>query len=116
MSPTTRRRILLASLVAPCALAVVLNGCATPDLVCDMKADYSAETLAAMQGKVLIRWEYNQGALLPPNVNGTTQCFPGDPKFCLIRMRGNPASFHDVCGMAKEVHELHHAFGANHKD
>lgn len=116
MSPTARRRILVALPVLITGAAVLLNGCATADVVCDMKADYAAETLAAMQGKVLIRWEYNQDAYLPPNVNGTTECFPGDPRFCLIRMRGNPASFHDICGMAKEVHELHHAFKAQHKD
>lgn len=104
------RRALLLLLVGICGM----NACTTADVACDMKADYSDETLAAMRGKVLVRWEYN--ASLPPGINGTTECFPGDPKFCLIKMRGNPASFHDVCGMAKEVHELHHAFGAKHKD
>ena len=103
------RRFFLSSLVLACGM----NACATADVVCDMRTDYATEAPEAQEGKVLIRWKYN--ADLPPNTYGTTECYPGDPKFCLIRMKGEPSSYHNVCGIARLRHEERHAFGATHE-
>lgn len=107
------RRLILAACVLVCAVNV---SCATPDVVCDMRTDYAWESPEATEGVVTIRWRYGQDAYLPANVNGNTECWGlGDAKFCLIRMRGKPESFRNVCGMAKQRHEEKHAMGAKHE-
>lgn len=113
MHPTTYRRLLLLALVAVCALAVLVS-CTTPDVACDMRADYTRTTPPYMEGRVTVRWEFN--ADLPRGVNGSTECFGlPDARFCIVKMKGPPADFNDVCALAKEVHEIHHAMGGTHE-
>lgn len=108
------RRLLLISLVLICLLAI-LAGCTTADVACDMRANYENETPPWMEGTVKVKWQYN-AADLPPNVNGNADCFgPIDDRFCILKIKGPPASFNNICGLAKETHELHHGEGARHE-
>lgn len=116
MTQNTKRRALLLALVLIPAIALTLAGCATADVVCDMRTDFAIEAPEAQEGRVTIRWEYGQDAYLPAGVYGTTECFGlGDARFCLIRMRGSAASYRNVCGIARLRHEEKHAMGATHE-
>lgn len=102
--------------VAGCAI-YGLESCATPDVVCDMRTDYTTEAPEAMEGVVLTRWMYRRDAYLAPGTNGLTECWGpiGDsPRFCLVQMRGTPSSFRNVCGVARVRHEEKHTWGAEH--
>lgn len=115
------RRVLLVALVLAAATAF-LGGCAamtTPDMVCDIRTDYHIDVPEADEGLVLIKWMYYRDAYLEPGQFGETQCIPPatehDYRFCIIQMRGGPASYRNVCGLARVHHEEKHAEGAHHE-
>lgn len=103
------RRLLLASLVLYCASLI---GCATPDVMCQMKTQYGAEVAMAKTGNVRLAWRFE--AEQKPGFYGVADCTKGDDPLCLLRLKGSPPKFDDVCGLARLGHEVAHALGAMH--
>ena len=98
------RRLLLA------ICCFTLAGCATPELMCDMKADFREQTPMQGSGEKTIRWQF--GAEVGTGFYGMTYC---DESICQVDMKGKPPSFSDVCGLARFGHELAHAMNARHE-
>jgi hypothetical protein len=103
------RRILLLSLVAYCASLI---GCTTPDVVCGMRINYVSDVRPPAQGNVRLAWSFNAGQRV--GSYGNADCTKGDDPLCVLRLKGEPPRFDDVCGMAKFGHELLHGVGAGH--
>ena len=93
-------------------LAVPLSGCTTPGVACDMRTEYASEAPMTETGNVRIAWRFN--AEQPAHQYGVTDCAKGDDPLCLVRLKGAPPKFDDVCGLAKFGHEVAHAMGAAH--
>jgi hypothetical protein len=106
-SPRTNRRILLVALVL--AAASQLPGCATPDVICDVRQDYHS-TAIPPKGEVRVTWEVKA---LPANRYGYATCDRAG-KNCHIQLADLP-DFNNVCRLADFGHELAHAMGAQHQ-
>jgi hypothetical protein len=103
------RRFLLLSLVAYCAS---LLGCATPDAICDMRVRYEERPMTST-GNVRLAWRFD--AETREGNYGVTDCYETDgERLCLVRLKGPPPKFSDVCGLAKLGHEVAHAMNATH--
>ncbi len=90
--------------------ALLLAGCATPDVQCDMRVDYEHITPIPQKGTVRLDWEFL--ATLDRNVNGVTRCQFGN---CRMYLKQQP-DFRSVCDLAKFGHEVVHALGAHHEE
>ena len=109
------RRALTAALAA---VAVGLAGCATPEVLCDMKIDYHHVTPPAKSGRVSLTWTFVPDQELPCKANsyGCTECFDTVAgRVCDVRLK-RTAGFQDVCGLAKQMHELNHVLGMTHEN
>lgn len=100
------RRLILVTLVLV-ALSWVLQGCATVDVQCGMRADYKASPLPA-HGRATFAWSYGVGF----SGNQYGEAIPGE--VTVIRLAGTPPTFNDVCGLARLGHEVAHAMGGRH--
>lgn len=100
------RRAILASLVMACAFLAF--GCATPGVMCDMKVDYPSESAVPLVGNVRLAWRFE--AEQRGGAYGNTDCMASDDgRLCVVKLKGPPPSFSDVCGLAKLGHEMRHA-------
>ena len=96
------RRSLLILLV----LAALVNvGCATVETQCGMGHVYPTEQRLPVSGRVIVDWIYQQG--LPFDRYGEAYVLDGA---LVVRMKGEPPQFGDVCGLAKLGHELTHYY------
>ncbi|HEX3156735.1 MAG TPA: hypothetical protein VHV32_19050 [Candidatus Angelobacter sp.] len=89
-------------------LCFFLQGCASPDVQCDMRVDYDHEVPMASDGTVLLNWHFDR--VQPPTLYGHAECIGGN---CTVYLKER-ASFHDVCSLARFGHEVAHALGAVH--
>jgi hypothetical protein len=108
MKPKYLRRAFTCSLVLLCASW--LPSCATPDLICNMKIDYAGDaqhSSVAPQGNVRLAWRFN--AEQRAGFYGNADCMKGDDPLCVVRLKGAPPKFSDVCGLARLGHEVAHA-------
>lgn len=106
------RRSLLILLVLA-ALALVLQGCASPAVQCGMRDDYEPDRYrhhepVATTGRVTVTWLYRQG--FEDNRYGES-FVSGDE--LVVRMRGEPPTHNDVCGLARLGHEIAHGMKGN---
>ena len=93
---------------------VLLTGCATPDVQCQMRADYQLFAPIAPEGEVLIKWAYNSTPKRS-DAYGDTECWDAQgQRVCIIRLKGPPPTFNDPCGLARLGHETGHALHARH--
>ena len=110
------RRALVAALAVS---AAVLAGCATPDVMCNMKIDYAHVTPPARAGKVSLSWNFvPDGEPMPCKATsyGCTECFDTIAgRVCDVHLKRS-AGFDDVCGLAKQMHELNHVLGMMHEN
>ena len=116
MQSTTRESLAAAPVIRrlfPAALAAccfTMAGCASPEQVCDMKADFREEIPMSGSGEKTIRWQF--GAEVAVGYYGMTYC---DDSVCRVDLKGKPPRFSDVCGLARFGHELAHAMNARHE-
>lgn len=101
------RRLILVTLVL-IPLIYILAGCASVDVQCDMRVDYRSSPIPA-HGKTTFAWSYGQGFLLPTQYG---EAIASD--ITVIRLRGDPPTFNDICGLARLGHEVAHAMGGRH--
>jgi hypothetical protein len=104
--------------IALLACVGALAGCATPEIICDMKTDYTHVTPPARTGKVSLSWSFVPDQELPCKSNsyGCTECFDTvSGRVCDVRLKRS-AGFQDVCGLAKQMHELNHVLGMTHEN
>lgn len=106
------RRLFLLALVL--ATLLVCFGCATPDLVCGVRADYQNPTRIKSSGTVLLHWDY-QANPSNPIAYGDADCWQGEVRTCNLRLRGAAPDLNDVCALAKLGHEVAHSLGADHE-
>src|SRR5688500_8180600 len=96
-SPTTARRLLLASLVG-------LSACAGLDpRDCGM-SPVTQSAPVAHAGDVRVQWLYGQQV----QWNWYGEALSIGPGAVIIRMAGAPPRFNDVCGLARLGHEVAH--------
>jgi hypothetical protein len=103
------RRLLLIALVL--LAASCLPGCATPQVICDVR-DYQSPVLIPSRGEVRLTWEYRQD--LPQGRYGYAVC-DVQGKNCHLQLRAPAPAWTDVCGLHTYFHELLHAFGGRHE-
>jgi hypothetical protein len=102
MHSTTARRLLLTSLVG---IALVVVGCATPEKQCGMLPVKATTERLPSSGRVIVDWIYQQEMSFARY--GEAYLLDGQT---VIRMRGEPPRFDDVCGLAKLGHEVVHSY------
>lgn len=103
------RHALRIAVVATAAL-VALGGCASTDVQCGLRADYQTRAGVPFTGRTTIAWTYGQG------FSGRQLGEMIDtPDVKILRLRGDPPDFNDVCGLALLGHELAHALGGRHQ-
>lgn len=111
MSPKTKLRVLLTTLVVICAIPL-LSACTTPDVACHMRADYDM-TPSAIRG-----FRVNEAVSVVSQVELDEICHRKDAEGCTngsgIFLRDAPR-FSDICSLARLGHEVLHA-GAQHGD
>jgi hypothetical protein len=103
-----RRLLVIAFVVA--AFTLVLGGCTSIERACDM-APVTQTARVAESGRVVVSWVYGQ-QLTTPNWYGEAYPLQGE---VIIRMKGEPPAFDDVCGLARLGHEVAHGMGAKHQ-
>lgn len=108
-SPRTNRRLLLICLVL--AAASFLPGCATPDVICDVRA-YKAPVSIPSTGSVLLTWEYVYG--LREGRYGYATC-DRQGMNCHLQLKAPAPAWTDVCGVYTFAHEALHGLGAQHE-
>jgi hypothetical protein len=114
MNVAERRRMLALVVLLGGASPLLLASCATPDVACNIRADYRAVTAVPHSGIANVSWRYD--AQLGQNVRGDALCVETSAgRQCHLRFVGKPPEFTDVCGMARLGHEFLHAFGAAHE-
>jgi hypothetical protein len=78
-----------------------------------MRTEYANETPMAAQGNVRLAWRFD--AEQPRGQYGVTDCYATDgERLCLVRLKGPPPRFNDVCALAKLGHEIGHVLEAQH--
>jgi len=111
-------RLLLPLLALPlgsgCATLVlpICFGCTTPAVMCNMKVDYEHQQPMDKTGNVQLAWRWE--AEMPAQTYGLASCTDDHPPVCMVRLKGPPPKFSDVCGLAKFGHEVAHAMNATH--
>lgn len=90
-------------------LLVLMSGCASLEQQCGMKPVSQTATVP-YSGSVRVQWIYGQD--VGPERYGVALPFDG---FVIIRMKGEPPRFDDVCAMAKIGHEVVHGMGGKHE-
>jgi hypothetical protein len=113
-----RRRLLavVVLVLGAIPLALMLSGCATPDVACGMRADYQQLAMPAQDGEVWLRWHFN--AQEPAPRYGITRCWtrPDGERACRVDLNEAPPRFNDICGLARLGHEVVHPMGAHHDE
>jgi hypothetical protein len=107
------------SLLKLTIVMLTVGGCATPDLVCGMRADYAKETPVAPRGHVRLTWRYipkGEWSGCAPNSYGCAPSYigPDGEEVYTLRLKEAP-EFGDVCKLARFGHEVAHALGARHE-
>lgn len=108
-----RRLIIVALVLGTLLVTQLLAGCATPAMQCQMRDDYAGAQPFPVEGEVTIRWTY-YAQPKNPAAYGSADCWhDGTRRFCYLRLKGDPASFNDVCKLARLGHEFGHGLNAN---
>jgi hypothetical protein len=92
------------------ALSLLLAGCASPEVVCDMRVDYERMSAVAQSGSVRLDWQFVRQ--VKPGTYGSAWC-NGD--HCLLTLQMEPPNFSEVCQLARLGHEVLHVMKAAHE-
>lgn len=98
-SPLTIRRLVVLTLVAV-AVSWVLQGCATPDVICNMRANYQRPAAIPSHGSVTIHFAFGQ--VFAGQQYGSTFC---GTEACFLSLKDTP-HVNQPCTLARLGHEV----------
>ena len=103
------RRVILVIPVLICLL-LILPGCASPGVMCNLKDRYELDTKIPDSGMVLLAWDHDVSKCSQGQA-GCTTCFHDNCRMHLMR----DVPWSDVCGLANLGHEFEHGLGKRHE-